>query len=436
MAIGGAGVTTRAQSAGSRSGPGSRETPAASAPSKRVVAAPAARGPSPGEGAMSRALSTFADLELASDDPFESEPAWFSDEDECMPDDDDDDLLDDDDEDECMPGALRTPQLRLPGFVSLAESCTPSVFTDALSSESCASPSEIGDFTKRIFAGGSPPSPPVKRERDPSPILNGEVIFAALPVAAMEAVDVDGHRHDLISLDQYQCGSLLKPNAIPITTTQIFGSRRKASKKPKDASAVSTDNSDAQSCASASSDVSTGTNASFATTISAGSCYGFVPYMPALAFPPPIWRCRDCNIIHPADYKVCGKCCKKKEDVGQDPVPAGDPKALPEHQASAAAAAMEAAAAMNWYTTQLAQAYSPQALYAAHAYAQTCGVGGMRPPHAFPRARSMQSRNLTRRGENVKDNPQMQKTAREGQKHWHEKVQQVSPKFSTAPAQR
>jgi hypothetical protein len=413
MAIGGAGVTTRAQSAGSRPGPGSREAPEAFVPSKRAVAAPAARGPSPGEGAMSRALSTFADLELASDDPFESEPAWFSDDDEVL-DEDDDDLLDEDDEDECMPRALRTPQLRLPGFVSLAESCTPSVFTDALSGEICASPSEIGD----------------------SPILNGEAISAALPVAAMEAVDVDGHRHDLISLDQYQCGSLLKPNAIPITTTQIFGSRRKASKKPKDASAVSTDNSDAQSCASASSDVSTGTNASFATTISAGSCYGFVPYMPAMAFPPPIWRCRDCNIIHPADYKVCGKCCKKREDVGQDPVPASDPMASPEHQAAAAAVAMEAAAAMNWYTTQLAQAYSPQALYAAHAYAQTCGIGGMRPPHAFPRARSTQSRNLTRRGENVKDNPQMQKTAREGQKHWHEKVQQVSPEFSTAPAQR
>jgi hypothetical protein len=81
---------------------------------------------------MSGALSTFADLELASDDPpFESEPAWFSYEDECMPDDENDDLLDVDDEDECMPRALRTPQLRLPGIVSLAESCTPSVFTDA-----------------------------------------------------------------------------------------------------------------------------------------------------------------------------------------------------------------------------------------------------------------------------------------------------------------
>ena len=30
-----------------------------------------------------------------------------------------------------MPSALRTPQLRHPGFVSLADSCTPSVFTDA-----------------------------------------------------------------------------------------------------------------------------------------------------------------------------------------------------------------------------------------------------------------------------------------------------------------
>ena len=432
MANGGAGVSTRAQSAGSR------PAAAASAPSKRAGAVPAARGPSPWEGAISRALDTFADLELASDDPFECEPAWFSDDDECL-DDDDDDLLDDE-EDDFMPRARRTTQLRHPGFISLAESCTPSVFTDALTSESCASPSEIGDFTKRIFAGGSPPSPPVKRERDPSPILHAEVISAALPVAAMEAVDIDGHRHDLISLDQYQCGSLLMPNAIPITTTQIFSSRGKASKKPKDASAASTDNSDAQSCASAGSDISTGTNASFATTISAGSCYGFVPYMPALAFPPPIWRCSDCNIIHPADYKVCGKCCKKREDVGQDPVPAGNPKASPEHQAAAAAAAMEAAAAMNWYTTQLAQAYSPQALYAAHAYAQQCGVGGMRPPHAMrslsSRARSTQSRNLTRRGENVKDNPQMQKTAREGQKHWHEKVQQVSPEPSTAPAQR
>ncbi len=81
---------------------------------------------------MSRTLSTFADLDLASDDPpFESEPAWFRYEDECMPDDhDDNDLLDYDNEDEWMPSALRTPQLRHPGFVSLADSCTQSVFTD------------------------------------------------------------------------------------------------------------------------------------------------------------------------------------------------------------------------------------------------------------------------------------------------------------------
>ena len=158
--------------------------------------------------------------------------------------------------------------------------------------------------------------------------------------------------------------------------------------------------------------------------------------MPALAFPPPIWRCRDCNIIHPTDYKVCGKCCKKREEIGQDPVPAGDPNASSDHQA-AAAAAMEAAAA--WYSTQLAQACPPQGLYAAHAFSPTCGGGGMRPPYALQSpaagARSKQSRNATRRGENVKDNPQMQKTAREGQKHWHDKVQQVC-RFRTLPDQR
>jgi len=103
MANGGAGVSTRAQSAGSR------PAAAASAPSKRAGAVPAARGPSPWEGAISRALDTFADLELASDDPFECEPAWFSDDDECL-DDDDDDLLDDE-EDDFMPRALRTTQL-------------------------------------------------------------------------------------------------------------------------------------------------------------------------------------------------------------------------------------------------------------------------------------------------------------------------------------
>jgi hypothetical protein len=58
---------------------------------------------------LGRANERACDLELASDDPFECEPAWFSDDDECL-DDDDDDLLDDE-EDDFMPRALRTTQL-------------------------------------------------------------------------------------------------------------------------------------------------------------------------------------------------------------------------------------------------------------------------------------------------------------------------------------
>jgi len=58
---------------------------------------------------LGRANERACDLEMASDDPFECEPAWLSDDDECL-DDDDDDLLDDE-EDDFMPRALRTTQL-------------------------------------------------------------------------------------------------------------------------------------------------------------------------------------------------------------------------------------------------------------------------------------------------------------------------------------
>ena len=48
------------------------------------------------------------------------------------------------------------------------------------------------------------------------------------------------------------------------------------------------------------------------------------------------------------------------------------------------------------------------------------------PSSGFSRTSSSASSSTpTRRGENVKGNPQMQKTARDGQKHWHEKAQEL-----------
>jgi hypothetical protein len=214
------------------------------------------------------------------------------------------------------------------------------------------------------------------------------------------------------------------PSASPITTTQIFGTRGKAAKKQKDAQG-SGDNSDTQSCASTSSAASTCTNASFATTISGGSCYGFVPFFtPALSFQAPMmWRCRECNIMHPPDYQCCGKCTKKRQDV--EDAGAADKQAQQQQKA--------AMAAVGWYSNPLSnplsQAYSPQSLYPHHPFSPSFNGGGLRQPVIArgSTVRPSHSPNTSRRGENVKDNPQMQKTAREGQKHWHDKVQQVCP---------
>jgi hypothetical protein len=143
---------------------------------------------------MSGALSTFADLELASDDPpFESEPAWFSYEDECMPDDENDDLLDVDDEDECMPRALRTPQLRLPGIVSLAESCTPSVFTDAgmLDGEMLLPNAVAPEHAAAVSGPAHRPSRPPSPSLHHAPLftqLRGQCRQTSMPAAAAQRI--------------------------------------------------------------------------------------------------------------------------------------------------------------------------------------------------------------------------------------------------------
>jgi len=57
------------------------------------------------------------------------------------------------------------------------------------------------------------------------------------------------------------------------------------------------------------------------------------------------------------------------------------------------------------------------------------------PSSAFSRTSSSASSSTpTRRGENVKGNPQMQKTARDGQKHWYEKAQELRARDLLAQA--
>lgn len=380
---------------------------------------------SPAAGMTSSALDTFAHLELACDAMFDREPEWYSDEEEYMG--DEHDCF----EEEEWEGVTSTRNLQLTttGFMSIADmsSTNSSVFIDVLSSDGCASVD--GDFASHIFQT-SPPQAPVKRERDPSPILGGMVktaqhiqkVAVGLPIAAMQAIDVDIPCGAPLSLESEQFRT-----AIPITTTQIFGTRGKAAKKQKDAQG-SGDNSDTQSCASTSSAASTCTNASFATTISGGSCYRFVPfYTPALSFQAPMmWRCRECNIMHPSDYQCCGKCTKQREEV--EDTGAADKQAQQQQAALAAA--------IGWYSNPLSnplsQAYSPQSLYPQHPFSPAFNGGGQQQPASVATrgcatGRPSHSPNTSRRGENVKDNPQMQKTAREGQKHWHDKVQQVCP---------
>ena len=365
----------------------------------------------------SSALDTFGNLELACGDMFDREPAWLSDDDECMADDDD---WDDEE-------YVRTPPLTTTGFMNIADVGTPpsSAFTDTMSSDDCSSP-EFADFAARAFKT-SPLQVPVKRERDPSPILGGTVSIAADVPMPMQAIDVDPICAPM-SLNHFH-------TAIPITTTQIFGTRGKPTKKPKDASGlVSVDNSDAQSIASSSSGFSSCTNASFASTVSGGSCYGFVPGFVPVVQPPIIvmWICRECSIMHPAEYKCCGKCCKKREEVELLVLPsnAGEQLNSPQQQAAAAFAA-----GVGMYSNPLAQAYFQQMQYRSHAFSPTCNGGGSRPSTADKScygASGPRIPNTSRRGENVKDNPQMQKTARDGQKHWQDKVQQVCslPKVS------
>lgn len=368
------------------------------------------------------ALDTFAHLELACDAMFDREPEWYSDDDECVGGDCDEEGFDDDEDQEGR--RLQTPPLPATGFMSIDTSTPSSVFSDVLSSsEGYLSPVDL-DFASRIFQTS------FKRERDPSPILGGEPMATAVPVAAVASIDIDAQWASKapVSLDQFHLVSA-HPQMLPTTTSAIFGARgssSKAAKKQKENSSAAADNSDALSCASSRSAVSTGTTASFATTISNGS-YGFMPFNmnPALNFQVEMWRCKDCQLFHPADYKGCGRCLKKREEVEQPPPPPPDTSvaAASQHHAAAAAAMV----AMGWYSNPLSQTYSPQSLYSPHAMTPLCGGGGNRPPSlrtGMSRI-SQSSPNTTRRGENVKDNPQMQKKARDGQKHWHDKVQQV-----------
>jgi len=56
------------------------------------------------------------------------------------------------------------------------------------------------------------------------------------------------------------------------------------------------------------------------------------------------------------------------------------------------------------------------------AFSRTSSAAGLsRTSSAAGFSRTSSAAGTTRRGENVKGNPQMQKTARDGQKHWHEK---------------
>ena len=335
------------------------------------------------------------------------EPAWPSDDEEYLY---GDDGVDDDE--------MESPPLHMSStvFVGLADSSmNSSVLTDVMGSDDEGNSPVDYEISTRMFRL-SPPTVPVKRERDPSPILAGEGMVAA----AIAAIDVDLQPtcRGPISLDAGIHAAHGMLDAIPVTTTQIFGTRGQFSKKQRDSPGkVCSDNSDALSSVSSSSGVSARTNASCASTISAGSCYGFVPYMhPTIAFQLPMsamWRCTECNIIHPADYKGCGKCCKKREDVQESPgqLPLGDSTLSQLRQ--------QVAPTVGWYPNQLSPTYSHNVTSTASG--KQPGAGRINSKLS----RSLDSQNTSRRGENVKGNPEMQKTAREGQKHWHEKVQQV-----------
>jgi len=363
--------------------------------SARRGAASHARPSSPSE------LDTFAHLELACDEMFEREPAWQSDDEDCMC------REDECDDDDAMSSSLPTPTI---GFVSLADDGTPSSFLTApLRDDGCMSAVDHG-FAARILQA-SPPTIPVKRERETSPVLGGD----GTVVAAVAAIDIDLQSTRPLSLDaDVHMAHGMLASAIPVTTTQIFGTRGKHSKKQRDDSChPGEDNSDALS-SSAASCVSASTNVSSASTVSAESCFSFVPYMhPTIAFqvsPSEMWRCKDCLILHPADYKGCGKCGEKRENIEEGPFQLPGGSAL--------------SAAGDWFGNQLPPAY-PQNMCPTFAFsASGCMVAGAeRSPWNV--ARSSDSQNTSRRGQNVKGNPQMQKTARDGQKHWHDKVQQV-----------
>jgi len=141
---------------------------------------------------------------------------------------------------------------------------------------------------------------------------------------------------------------------------------------------------------------------------------------PTIAFqvsPSEMWRCKDCLILHPADYKGCGKCGEKRENVEEGPFqpPWGSAPSV----------------AGDWFGNQLPPAYLPNMCPTFAFSASGCMVAGAeRSPSNV--ARSSDSQNTSRRGQNVKGNPQMQKTARDGQKHWHDKVQQMRLDYENA----
>jgi len=368
------------------------------------------------------ALDTFAHLDLVND--MFDRTGFYSDDEGCLGDED----FDDD-------AGFEPSQS---GFMSIAErreesSAFSSSTRDVLRCESSSSPVDLADFATRILSSS------VKRERDPSPIQPNRIgmRLATMPAALpIDAIDIDAHCRAPVSLDMFHMPQQHAHSAgpsrshtgscvgIPTTTTDIFKAAKKhkdTPKKQKDTKGWD-DNSDALSCASSSSAISTGTNASFATTVSSGSLYGSMNLMPTFMLPAlnvqeGMWKCSNCQLLHPADYKGCGKCCGKREDVEQPPphpVHADHTNMALQQQGVAAMAAM------GWYSNTFAMACVQQSLYSPHALSmsQFYQTSAKRPSMSS-------SQNMTRRGENVKDNPQMQKTAREGQKHWHDKVQQM-----------
>ena len=93
---------------------------------------------------------------------------------------------------------------------------------------------------------------------------------------------------------------------------------------------------------------------------------------------------------------------------------------------------------MQYMHPAFAMVYGAPAMYGAPMpFSRTCSAETVVMP-SFSRtasasfSRTSSSVSTTRRGENVKGNPQMQKTARDGQKHWHDKCQQLRAEAEAA----